>query len=148
MLQHGRSFAELYGKLTALERTAQEAGSAPRDFGGSRLKIPDQAGWKFDVLKDREDGFQLWRESFDLQTGSIWHGMEKFLETFRELKLVVDVEQYNMACHSHWLDPIGDWNYDVVSRKLYMVLHTYVSNDVRKVLSKSVDKCGFEAYCS
>ena len=34
----------------------------------------------------------------------------------------------------------------MVSRKLYMVLHTYASNDVRKVLAESVDKCGFEAY--
>ena len=60
--------------------------------------------------------------------------------------MVVDVEQYNKVCHSHRLDPVGDWNYAVVSRKLYMVLHTYGANDVRKVLAERVDKCGFEAY--
>ena len=26
-----------------------------------------------------------------------------------------------------------------------MVLHTYASNEVRKVLAESIDKCGFEA---
>ena len=62
------------------------------------------------MLKGREVRFQLWRERFDLQTGSIWHGMEKVSETIRELKIVVDVEQYNKACHSHRLHPVGDWN--------------------------------------
>ena len=33
-----------------------------------------------------------------------------------------------------------------MSRKLYMVLHAYVSNDARKILAESVEKCGFEAY--
>ena len=41
---------------------------------------------------------------------------------------------------------MGDWNCAVVSRKLYMVLHTYAANDVRKVLAKSIEKCGFEGY--
>ena len=68
------------------------------------------------------------------------------LETLRELKIVLGVEQYNKACHSHRVDPVGDWNYAIVSRKLYMVLHTYASNEVRKVLAESVDNCGFEAY--
>ena len=72
--------------------------------------------------------------------------MEKILETIWDLKIVVDVEQYNKACHSHRLDPVGDWNYVVVSRKLYMVLHISASNDVGKVLAESVDECGFEAY--
>ena len=49
--------------------------------------------------------------------------MEKVLGTIRELKIAVDVEQYNKARHSHRLFPVGDWNYAVVSRKLYMVLH-------------------------
>ena len=74
MLAHERSLQELHSKLAVLERSAQNIGSAPRDFGGSRLKIPDPAGWKLDVLKGRGDGFQLWRERFDLQTESIWHG--------------------------------------------------------------------------
>ena len=114
------SFQELYAKLSVLERTARDAGSRPRDFGGSRLKIADPAGWKLDVLKGRDSGFLLWREGFDLQTGSIWHGMEKVLETLRELKVVVNAEQYNIACNGHRLNLLDDWHSDLVSRKLYI----------------------------
>ena len=130
----------------SFQRTAQDAGSRPRDFGGSRLEIPDPAGWKPNVLKGRDDGLSLWREGFDLQTASIWHGMEKVLMTLRELKVVVDAEQYNIACNSHRLNPVDDWHYEVVSRKLYMVLHTYMSHDPRTILAESVENGGFEAY--
>ena len=51
---------------------------------GSRLRVPDPSGWKLDVLKGREDGFSPWRESFDLQAGSIWAGIEKVLEQLCE----------------------------------------------------------------
>ena len=105
---HETKFAMVYGKLTALERSVQEAGSRPAESGGSRLRIPDPAGWKLDVLKGRDDGFFIWREGFDLQTGSIWHKMEKVLETIRDLKEVVGVEQYNWACYSHSLGYDGD----------------------------------------
>ena len=44
------------------------------------------------------------------------------------------------------LNPADDWEYMTVGRKIYMVLHTYSSVDVKKVLSESVDKCGFEGY--
>ena len=44
MLAHERTFQELYSNMSVLERSAQDVGSPPRDFGGSRLKIPDPAG--------------------------------------------------------------------------------------------------------
>ena len=47
------------------------------------MRIPDPSGWKLDVLKGREDGFQLWRESFGHQAGSIWAGLDK-IDRLRE----------------------------------------------------------------
>ena len=44
------------------------------------------------------------------------------------------------------LNPAGDWDYLTIGRKIYMVLHTCSSTDVKKVLAESVDKCGFEGY--
>ena len=111
MYGHDTSFAEVYGKIAAIERFAQDAGSRPAESGGSRLRIPDPAGWKLDVLKGREDGFLIWREGFDLQTGSIWHKMDKVLETIRDLKVVVDVAQYNKACYDNSLGYEGDWSW-------------------------------------
>ena len=79
MPTHKRSFQEAFGRLNKLEQSARDGAPSPRVGGFSRLKIPNPAGWKLEILKGREDGFHLWRESFDLQTGSIWHGMEKIL---------------------------------------------------------------------
>ena len=99
------------------------------------------------MLKGRDDGDQLWRENFDLQAGSIWAWLEKFLEEVRDSKAVV-----TEAVYMKWLEDgfgkraIGDWAYENISRKLYMVLHTHRSTDVKKIISESIDKCGFEAY--
>ena len=58
MPAHDRSFQEAFVRLDRIEQSARV--DLPRgDGGSSRLKIPDPAGWKLQILKGREDGFQL-----------------------------------------------------------------------------------------
>ena len=59
LLAHDRSFQEAVGRLDRIEQSARV--DQPRGHGGSSCrKIPDPAGWKFEILKSREDGFALW----------------------------------------------------------------------------------------
>ena len=53
---------------------------------------------------------------------------------------------YEACCRKNLLDPVGDWDYLTVGRSIYMVLYTYSLMDVKKVLSESVGRCGFEGY--
>ena len=53
------------------------SGKGPGKGGPQRLRIPDPNGWKLEVFKGKEDGFHGWRESFELQAGSIWLGLDR-----------------------------------------------------------------------
>ena len=59
---------------------------------------------------------------------------------------MIDRSAYEACCRSNMPDHTGDWDYLTVRRKIYMALRTYSSLDVKKVLSESADKCGFEGY--
>ena len=76
------------------------------------------------MLDGRDHGLALWRESLDLQAGSIWTGLEKVLEQLRGSKTVITREAYEscfLTLFGH--TPIGDWDCAMVGRKIYMVLH-------------------------
>ena len=40
----------------------------------------------------------------------------------------------------------ADWDYDFISRHLYMVMHNYLEAEPKRVIAESSDKCGFQAY--
>ena len=40
----------------------------------------------------------------------------------------------------------ADWTYEVVSRKIYMVVHGYSGVDPRKIIQECNNNCGFDAY--
>ena len=147
---------EIVGLTTKVETiehmpTGGGGNGGDRAARGSRLRVPDPSGWKIEILK-KDDNFPAWRETFDLQAGSIWHGIEDVQEAIRDSKNVVTNDGFYEICKTLDFDPpanganIEDWNYLFLSKKLYMVLHTYASTDVRKIISESARKCGFEAY--
>ena len=69
--KHDHALHELYRRLQAAEAALSNSSRPETSSSGSRLRVPDPSGWKLDALKGRDDGFSLWRESFDLQAGSI-----------------------------------------------------------------------------
>ena len=114
---------------------------------GPRVRVPDPAGWKLDTLEPKQGGFVKWRESFDLQVGSVWMGLDSYLEALHIEKDKVNKDHYE----SFMLDfnyPAGrnmaDWDHAFLSRKLYMLIHHYAGADARKVITTSFSKCGFE----
>ena len=114
-----------------------------------RLKLPDPNGWKIEVLKG-EHTFHRWRDTFELQIGTIWTAIDKLLLTIRDeeevfteeryQELVTELELVTEECNK------ADWQYQFVSRKLYMVLDAYSETGPKKVIRDSIEKCGFEAY--
>ena len=63
------NFADLQADIDAIRGTASDGPSA--GGGSSHLRIPDLAGLALSVFKDKEDDFKGWRETFDVQVGSI-----------------------------------------------------------------------------
>ena len=57
MLTHESSLQDAFGRLNSLEQSAWDGGPPPCDGGSSRLKISDQASWKLEIFKGREDVF-------------------------------------------------------------------------------------------
>ena len=52
-----------------------------------------------EILKGRDDGFQLWRDTFDFQGGSIWTGLDNVLEQLGDSKSVVARETYESCMY-------------------------------------------------
>ena len=72
-VKHGLALHDLYHQLRADEGVPGALTSGPRPetgTSGSRLRVPEPSGWNLDVLKGCDEGFALWRESFDLQAGA------------------------------------------------------------------------------
>ena len=77
-------------------------GHGRRDAGGDggerptgrepRIRIPAPSGWKMSMLKGKDDGFGGWRDSFDLQIGSVWMQLDKLLVEIRDFKGLFDQE--------------------------------------------------------
>ena len=102
-----------------------------------------------DTLEPKQVGFVKWRESFDLQDGSVWMGLYSYLEALHIEKDKVNKDHYeNFMLDFNY--PAGrnmaDWDHAFLSRKLFMILHHYAGADARKVITTSLSKCGFEAY--
>ena len=68
------------------------------------MKIPEPVGWKLDVFKGEEDNFAIWRETFDLQAGSIWHSFDRFLEALRDKPTTIDVDVFSATTHEPCFD--------------------------------------------
>ena len=119
----------------------------------ARIRIPDPSGWKLDVLKGKDCNFISWRECFDLQAGSIWHGIDKVLEYIRDETKTVNESTFEQLLDIHLPDHVdesdanpADWKYKFISKKLFMVIHTHASFEVRKTIAESTERCGLEAY--
>ena len=66
------------------------------------------------------------------------------LEQFLDSRSVVTREIYESCMYDLHRDPSDDWEYHFLGRKFYIVLHTYGSVNVWKVLSESEEKCVLE----
>ena len=71
-----------------------EAGSGPQQFAmdgqssrAPRLRVPDPGSWNREVFKNKDDGFHAWRESFELQVGSVWLGSKLLLEVLGDTRV-------------------------------------------------------------
>ena len=53
--------------------------------------------WKLEMFKGKEDGFHLWRETFELQAVSIWLGIDRLFENLRGETLVSDRKAYDTS---------------------------------------------------
>ena len=93
------AFTALQAKFAAVEADLATK-TQPQQFnigdggdrsGGSRaqrLRIPDPKMWSIGDFKAKEDGFHSWRDTFELQVGGVWLGLDKCLEHLREEKFV------------------------------------------------------------
>ena len=116
--KHDQALHEPYQRLQAAEVALSNSPRPETGSSGSRLGVPDPSGWTLDVLNGRDGGSALCRESFDLQAGSIWAGIEKVLEHLRESKTVINRSAYEFCCRESLLNPVGDCDYLTVGRKI------------------------------
>ena len=125
------------------------SGGPPGGGRGARLRIPDPGAWKLDVFKAKEDGFQSWRDVFELQVGSVWLGLDALLTKVRETE-TVDSEQ-NFIRLRNEVSPVpegnneADWSYGFLRQKLYTIIYMHLGVEPRKAIELS-EKCGFKAY--
>jgi hypothetical protein len=97
-LNGSRTNAE--ARLGELERT-QHLGSSQgageeggRGEKAQRIRVPDVPGWNIPTLKDGEDGFHDWRETFDNQVGSVWLQLDLILVALRDEKEEINKERF------------------------------------------------------
>ena len=123
-----------------------------------RVRVPDPNGWSLDVLKKGDvdnKNWHEWRDSFELQVGSIWPGMDRVLNMIRDEP--PDTEKVNAhnfeervaACSiDRSYNHPADYSYAFVSNKLFMVIYSHLDKGTRKIVAKefSSTKCGVEAY--
>ena len=66
------------------------SGGDPNDRDANkrpRVRVPDPSGWKLDTLKKGDsdsNNWHEWRDSFELQVGSVWPGLDRVLVKIRD----------------------------------------------------------------
>ena len=102
------------------------------------------------MLKDGDKEWYEWRKTFELQVRSVWGNMSLLLEALRDLKMPMTPENYEKFLTDFKVVPEGgnrhDYGQQLVSQKLYMVLHLYCGPDAQQMIEESFQQCGFEAY--